>query len=104
MAARLIFHLAICACAILSDFATTSGKFLGVLPTDRPGVTRPTDPPALQTAASGAPTDRPASSPPGDAQTQLNFAPPERETCAATPLCLVGVAFHWAFVLLQTIV
>ena len=32
-----------------------------------------------RTAASGVPTDRPVSSPPGDAETGLNFAPPRRQ-------------------------
>ena len=58
VAAPLIFHLWMCACAILSGIATTFGRCLGVLPTDRPG-SHPTDRPARpRTAASGC-ADRP---------------------------------------------
>ena len=58
MAAPVIFHVGLCMSGLEVTLRPLLGRCLGVLPTDRPGVTRPTDPPALQTAASGC-ADRP---------------------------------------------
>ena len=78
-AAPVIFHVGLCMSGLEVTLRPLWGRCLGVLPTDRPGVARPADPPGPRTAASGVPTDRPVSSPPGDAQTQLNFAPPKQK-------------------------
>ena len=77
MAALLIFALDMCLCDL--DRVTLRpllGRCLGVLPT-RSHPDRPTHP-GPGRPASGTPTDRPASSTPGDTctQTELNFALP----------------------------